>query len=162
MSNQWPKEDMERLFRRIRDIRGASFIEYSGFAEDSLNHFRIVYFQSFADFLRKRGPSGIRAKDFRLYFQTGAATEKILAIESMRLLREFPLISRISIIVPPLGDFVSIDLRREIAQSIFSFNPLDLNDATVWQTYVDRIGYDRDLRDRFLDRVGKRRKKEFY
>ena len=80
MTNHGPTEDLERLSRRLGDLRGSTFIESSRFV-GAESHLQIRYVQSFTDFKQRRPLSGIRAKDFRLYFRTGAATEKILAIE---------------------------------------------------------------------------------
>lgn len=150
----WSREEYNQLIEHIGSLRGSTFVRSSGFPEGKSNHFIIEYFQNFDNYKDSNPSTTLQRKDFDRYFQTSQTCDKILTLESMRILRKFPQIQVVEIYVPPFGLYSGIKVDRKIVPTIISPNPLDQSQESAWQSFVDHVGYDRKMRVSFLKVFG--------
>lgn len=110
------------LYNFMNAISGKFFVKKHSLKGKSLY---IEYFSSFDEFLKRNPNSTITSEIYESYFDSGNKIEKLLLIESVRILREFKEISivkmsltfegveyRLSIHIDYLNEFLERDIRK--------------------------------------------------
>ena len=153
MSNLWTREENESLLQRLLQIQGSQY-----FWRYSLknNHLLILYYHDHASYRIANPNSGVTSTEFHQYFAEDSCGDKILAIESMRLMREFPRVSRVQIAVPPVGSYKKIQIARGRLPESYRQDVLNPRDTRAWQWFCETMEYDLDRRENFLSRYGTR------
>ena len=94
MSNAWTQEENEDLLNRLLQIRGSPYIWRFSLKNNRLD---ILYYQDHASFQIANQHSSLTVREYHQYFLEESSGDKILAIEPMKILREFPRMSRVQI-----------------------------------------------------------------
>lgn len=162
MNLLWSRTEFNELMRQIEHLRGAMFIKLYGFGFGLPDHFVIQYYQSYDEYKADHPASKITEKEFNSYFQTGYACEKILVLESMRIMREFSRISMMEIHVPHFDTYSGILVNRSHIKQVLGYDPLSDTDGRTWKHFVNTVAHDRTIRRRLLAKFGiKSERREF-
>lgn len=97
--------------------------------------------------------SPLTEDDYKGYFDTGDAIEKILVGENVRLLRQFPDLTATSMVLPYGGQTYSIDLDRQAVNEYLGFKveELSLEDKSWHEKFSNPYIYDDTNRKQFFD-----------
>lgn len=98
--------------------------------------------------------SPLTEDDYKGYFDTGDAIEKILVGENVRLLRQFPDLTATSMVLPYGGQTYSIDLDRQAVNEYLGFKveELSLEDKSWHEKFSNPYIYDDTNRKQFFDK----------
>ncbi|QNR70174.1 hypothetical protein IAQ67_14610 [Paenibacillus peoriae] len=112
----------------------------------------IDFYGTYSDY-KKGNPSGlIKKEEYEDYFST-KEIQKILVGESARLLRQFPDLNAISIVLPFDGKTYSIDLDRSSINNFLGYKieSLSTEDRSWNDKFSDPYIYDKSNRQKFFD-----------
>ena len=141
-----------QLQQLIHHLRGSSFIARTQLKGDTLE---IQYYLNYNQYLSENPDTRLTEYDFNTYFETGWAVDKIRTLESVRILRYFPQINRVTINVPLQGKYYSVSVTRKEILHIYGPDVLDMSNDTAWRTqFADRVGYHRKEREKFVTLFG--------
>ncbi|TYS66790.1 hypothetical protein FZD47_02565 [Bacillus infantis] len=116
----------------------------------------INFYSNFEEFKSDNPDTQLNTEDYTGYFETGDAIKKILVIENVRLLRQFPTLDGAKMTLPFEGKTYSIDLNRKSVNDYLGFKVEDLSteDDSWNEKFVDPIGYNEAKRNDFFDQFG--------
>lgn len=136
------------------NITGKTFIKSISVTDNKGN---IEFYSSFEEYKTDNPDSQLSEEDYKEYFETGDAVEKILVKENVRILRQFPNLTSTSMILPYNGKIYSIDLNREEVNEYLGFKveELSTSDGSWNEKFNDPIVYDDTNRKKFFDKFVK-------
>ena len=125
-----------------RNITGSAFIKNISLAD---NYSVINFYSSFYEYKKDNPNSLITKKDYTEYFRIGNKIEKILVIENIRLLRQFPTLVGAKMKLPFYGKTYSIEIDRASVNEYLGFKIEDLKiEDDFWTVgFVDPIVYNK-------------------
>lgn len=145
--------DEEAFKTYAENITGRSFVKDVSLVD---NHSVITFYGDFDEFKAAKPDSNLTEEDYKGYFETGDAVKKILVIENVRLLRQFPTLNGSIMTLPYDGNTYSIEMDRESVNEYLGFNVEDLKteDDSWNEKFLDPIGYDEEKRNNFFNEFG--------
>ena len=133
-----------------KNITGGTFIKTINVTN---NKGSIEYFSTFDEYKQANAQSMLTEEDYKEYFETGSAIEKIFVSENVRLLRQFPSLSGMHMVLPFDGKTYTMDVDRQQVNDYLGFNveELSTDDGSWNEKFVDEIVYDDTKRKAFFD-----------
>ncbi|PFC04485.1 hypothetical protein CN988_07530 [Bacillus thuringiensis] len=132
-----------------QNIKGNAFIK-----DMKLNakEAEITFHDSFSAFKSAKPDSNVTEEQYKQYFSTGDAIEKMLVSEPARLLRQFPDLNAVKMTVPFEGKTYSINLDRKSLNTYLGFKIEDLKveDKSWVKKFNDPYVYDKTKRKAFF------------
>lgn len=101
-------------------IKGGTFLKLSEIR--NTNEAYIEYYPNYKDYKGAHTDSKLTEKDYTSYFSTGDAINKILMEESIRLHREFPMLTKVTIVVPYSGKTYSVESDKKAMETYLGVN----------------------------------------
>ncbi|WP_311082648.1 hypothetical protein [Paenibacillus polymyxa] len=131
------------------NIKGSTFVESMSVKD---NKGSIDFYGTYSEYKKGNPSSLIKKEEYEDYFST-KDIQKILVGESARLLRQFPDLNAISIVLPFDGKTYSIDLDRSSLNNFLGYKieSLSTEDRTWNDKFSDPYIYDNSNRQRFFD-----------
>lgn len=151
-------KDKSTLEEYLSVFTSKSFIKSAIYDETNQNLF-LNYYNSYEEY-KNSDVNFIHPEErYEYYFGTGSKIEKIIALESPRLLREFPFLKSISVSLTFKGELYSATIYRDKLNELIGFNIEDtsVEDGTWKDKFVDVYGYGKknekrkELFEQFLD-----------
>ena len=135
--------DQEAFKAYAQNIMGRTFINAISVTE---NKGLIEFFGSYDEFKQVKPESPLTEEEYKGYFETGDAIEKILVGENVRLLRQFPDLVSTSMVLPYGGKTYSIDLdRKEVNDYLgFKVEELSIEDKSWHEKFSNPILYEKE------------------
>ncbi|URJ46281.1 hypothetical protein MF628_000799 [Paenibacillus polymyxa] len=132
------------------NITGRTFIKSISVKD---NKGSIDFYGTYSDYKKGNPSSLIKKEEYEDYFNTGKEIQKILVGESARLLRQFPDLNAISIVLPFDGKTYSIDLDRSSLDDFLGYKieSLSTEDKSWNDKFSDPYIYDKSNRQKFFD-----------
>ncbi|OOR20886.1 hypothetical protein [Bacillus mycoides] len=117
------EEKQKEFISYTQNIRGGNFIK-----DMKLNNkeAEITFYDSFASYKSTKTDSNVTEEQYKQYFSTGDAIEKMFVSEPARLLRQFPDLSTVKMTLPFDGKTYSTNLDRKSLNSYLGFKIEDL------------------------------------
>ncbi|MFC9449816.1 hypothetical protein ACFTSE_27155 [Bacillus cereus] len=132
-----------------QNIKGNAFIK-----DIKLNakEAEITFYDSFSSFKSAKPDSNVTEEQYKQYFSTGDAIEKMLVSEPARLLRQFPDLDVVKMTVPFEGRTYNINLDRKSLNTYLGFKIEDLKveDKSWVKKFNDPYVYDKAKRKAFF------------
>ncbi|MES5928116.1 hypothetical protein QCI77_19320 [Bacillus cereus group sp. MG9] len=132
-----------------QNIKGNAFIK-----DMKLNakEAEITFHDSFSSYKSTKPDSNVTEEQYKQYFSTGDAIEKMLVSEPARLLRQFPDLNAVKMTVPFEGKTYSINLDRKSLNTYLGFKIEDLKveDKSWVKKFNDPYVYDKAKRKAFF------------
>ncbi|EOO10290.1 hypothetical protein IAW_01097 [Bacillus cereus str. Schrouff] len=132
-----------------QNIKGNAFIK-----DMKLNakEAEITFHDSFSAFKSAKPDSNVTEEQYKQYFLTGDAIEKMLVSEPARLLRQFPDLNAVKMTVPFEGKTYSINLDRKSLNTYLGFKIEDLKieDKSWVKNFNDPYVYNKSKRKAFF------------
>ncbi|KEO77630.1 hypothetical protein MKN04_16190 [Paenibacillus polymyxa] len=131
------------------NIKGSTFVESISVKD---NKGSIDFYGTYSEYKKGNPSSLIKKEEYEDYFST-KDIQKILVGESARLLRQFPDLNAISIVLPFDGKTYSIDLDRSSLNNFLGYKieSLSTEDRTWNDKFSDPYIYDKTNRQKFFD-----------
>ncbi|WP_052343536.1 hypothetical protein [Bacillus massiliigorillae] len=134
-----------------RNIKGGTFIKTISVSQNKGN---IEYFSTFDEY-KTANPQGLLTEDdYKGYFDSGEAIQKIFVGENVRLLRQFPALDSTSMTLSFDGKSYSIDLKRDEVNAYLGFKveELSTNDGSWNSKFSDPYIYSDEKRQAFFNK----------
>jgi hypothetical protein len=133
------------------NITGGTFIKSISVTD---NKGYVEYYGSFDEYKQANPNTNLTETDYKAYFETGDAVEKILVSENVRLLRQFHELTATSMILPYGGKTYSIDLDRKGVNEYLGFKVEELStgDGSWNKKFNEPIVYNDANRKKFFDK----------
>ncbi|MDU8675342.1 hypothetical protein [Paenibacillus polymyxa] len=131
------------------NITGRTFIKNISVKD---NKGSIDFYGTYSNYKKENPSSLIKKEEYEDYFST-KEIQKILVGESARLLRQFPDLNAISIVLPFDGKTYSIDLDRSSLNNFLGYKieSLSTEDRSWNDKFSDPYIYDKSNRQKFFD-----------
>ncbi|WP_263560126.1 hypothetical protein [Paenibacillus polymyxa] len=131
------------------NIKGSTFVKSISVKD---NKSLIDFYGTYSEYKKENPDSPINKEEYGDYFST-KAIQKILVGESVRLLRQFPDLSAISIVLPFDGKTYSTDLDRSSLNNFLGYKieSLSTKDRSWNDKFSDPYIYDKSNRQKFFD-----------
>ncbi|MNW60916.1 hypothetical protein D3C74_389420 [compost metagenome] len=145
-----PKSVDQTAFKEYAyNITGRTFIKSISVKD---NKGSIDFYGTYSDYKKGNPSSLIKKEEYEDYFST-KDIQKILVGESARLLRQFPDLNAISIVLPFDGKTYSIDLDRSSLDDFLGYKieSLSTEDKSWNDKFSDPYIYDKSNRQKFFD-----------
>ncbi|MEE4561448.1 hypothetical protein [Paenibacillus polymyxa] len=141
--------DQSAFNQYASNITGRTFIKNISVKD---NKGSINFYGTYSDYKKGNPSSLIKKEEYEDYFST-KEIQKILVGESARLLRQFPDLNAISIVLPFDGKTYSIDLDRSSLNNFLGYKieSLSTEDRTWNDKFSDPYIYDKTNRQKFFD-----------
>ncbi|PED31440.1 hypothetical protein CON13_17585 [Bacillus cereus] len=143
------EEKQKDFISYAQNIRGENFIK-----DMKLNNkeAEITFHDSFASYKSTKPDSSVTEEQYKQYFSTGDAIEKIFVSEPSRLLRQFPDLDTVKMTLPFDGKTYSISLGRNSLNTYLGFKIEDLKveDKSWVKKFNDPYVYDKTKRTTFF------------
>ncbi|MCU5631248.1 hypothetical protein OCB76_08955 [Bacillus cereus] len=143
------EEKQKDFISYAQNIRGGNFIK-----DMKLNNkeAEITFHDSFASYKSTKPDSNVTEEQYKQYFSTGDAIEKIFVSEPSRLLRQFPDLDTVKMTLPFDGKTYSISLGRNSLNTYLGFKIEDLKveDKSWVKKFNDPYVYDKTKRTTFF------------
>ncbi|MGZ0050136.1 hypothetical protein [Brevibacillus gelatini] len=128
--------EIERLKKYATEIRGGTFLKQVDVSDDSAT---ITVLGNYQDFKSLNPKSTISEKDFNDYWNTGDAINKALMEEPVRILREFPGLNKVQLVIPINGKVYSCEMDRKTAEDYFKIDLNELHNDTSLDSWREKI-----------------------
>ncbi|MEJ9236654.1 hypothetical protein P4K47_16575, partial [Bacillus cereus] len=143
------EEKQKEFTSYAQNIRGGNFIK-----DMKLNNkeAEITFHDSFASYKSAKPDSNVTEEQYKQYFSTGDAIEKMFVSEPARLLRQFPDLDTVKMTLPFDGKTYSTSLDRNSLNTYLGFKIEDLKveDKSWVKKFNDPYVYDKTKRKTFL------------
>ncbi|MGN7115001.1 hypothetical protein [Lysinibacillus odysseyi] len=145
--------DEKELQNYASNITGGTFLKSVALTD---NYSVIDFYSTYEEYKQDNQESLITEEDYKGYFDTSESIEKILVIENVRLLRQFPGLAGAKMTLPFEGKTYSINLDRKSLNDYLGFKVEDLKtEDDSWTTkFVNPIGYDEQKRKELMEKFG--------
>ncbi|PEV91334.1 hypothetical protein COK34_31570 [Bacillus thuringiensis] len=112
----------------------------------------ITFHDSFASYKSAKSDSNVTEEQYKQYFSTGDAIEKMFVSEPARLLRQFPDLNTVKMTLPFDGKTYSTNLDRDSLNTYLGFKIEDLKveDKSWVKKFNDPYVYDKTKRNAFF------------
>jgi hypothetical protein len=142
--------DQEAFRAYAQNIMGRTFIKSISVTE---NKGLIEFYGSYDEFKQAKPDSPLTEEEYKGYFETGDAIEKIFVGENVRLLRQFPDLDSTSMVLPYGGKTYSTDLNRKEVNDYLGFKveELSVEERTWHEKFSNPILGDDGKRKEFFD-----------
>ncbi|MDA2731783.1 hypothetical protein PDR34_18565 [Bacillus cereus] len=143
------EEKQKEFISYAQNIRGGNFIK-----DMKLNNkdAEITFYDSFASYKSTKPDSNVTEEQYKQYFATGDAIEKIFVSEPARLLRQFPDLNTVKMTLPFNGKTYTTSLDRDSLNTYLGFKIEDLKveDKSWVKKFNDPYVYDKAKRKVFF------------
>ncbi|MDA1991970.1 hypothetical protein ACS2QD_00575 [Bacillus cereus group sp. Bce036] len=143
------EEKQKEFTSYAQNIRGGNFIK-----DMKLNNkdAEITFHDSFASYKSAKPDSNVTEEQYKQYFSTGDAIEKMFVSEPARLLRQFPDLNAVKMTLPFEGKTYNINLDRKSLNSHLEFKIEDLKveDKSWVKKFNDPYVYNKAKRKAFF------------
>ncbi|MBU8689509.1 hypothetical protein [Priestia megaterium] len=140
----------EKMNNYIDVLTGSAFIKSRKLEKGILE---ITYFNSYQEFKGMKSNTKITEGDYNNYFKTGNQTQKILVGEPARLLRKFPELTCVVMVLFNNKFFVERDnLNKLIGIDISS---LSVEDTTWIENYANKYIVNKNGREQLFNQINK-------
>ncbi|HDR7065651.1 TPA: hypothetical protein QCW42_002707 [Bacillus cereus] len=143
------EEKQKEFTSYAQNIRGGNFIK-----DMKLNNkdAEITFHDSFASYKSAKPDSNVTEEQYKQYFSTGDAIEKMFVSEPARLLRQFPDLNAVKMTLPFEGKTYNINLDRKSLNSHLKFKIEDLKveDKSWVKKFNDPYVYNKAKRKAFF------------
>lgn len=139
--------DTEKFNAYVKNIKGASFLKTSVIANS--NEANLEYYDSYDNYKAAKPDSKISKEDFNNYWSTGDAINKALMEEPLRLLREFPELQNVSMILPFQGKHYFTNVDRSTVEEYLKFKLASL-DKDAWIEKVSNKFFTKEERSKYI------------
>ncbi|UYX50603.1 hypothetical protein M3Y14_18830 [Bacillus thuringiensis] len=143
------EEKQKDFISYAQNIRGGNFIK-----DMKLNNkeAEITFHDSFASYKSTKPDSNVTEEQYKQYFSTGDAIEKMFVSEPARLLRQFPDLNTVKITLPFDGKTYSTNLDRNSLNTYLGFKIEDLKveDKSWVKKFNDPYVYNKTKRKAFF------------
>ncbi|PFD67314.1 hypothetical protein [Bacillus cereus] len=144
------EEKQKEFTSYAQNIRGGSFIK-----DMKLNNkdVEITFHDSFASYKSAKPDSNVTEEQYKQYFSTGDAIEKMFVSEPARLLRQFPDLNTVKMTLPFDGKTYSASLERTSLNSYLGFKIEDLKveDQSWSKKFNNQYVYNKSKRTEFFN-----------
>ncbi|MEK0222351.1 hypothetical protein [Bacillus proteolyticus] len=143
------EEKQKEFASYAQNIRGGNFIKDMKLSN---NEAEITFHDSFSSY-KSANPTGLNTEEqYKQYFSTGDAIEKMFVSEPARLLRQFPDLNTVKITLPFDGKTYSTSLDRNSLNTYLGFKIEDLKveDKSWVKKFNDPYVYDKTKRKAFF------------
>nr|WP_229168067.1 hypothetical protein [Bacillus cereus] len=143
------EEKQKEFVSYAKNIRGGNFIKDMKLNN---NEAEITFHDSFASYKSANPTSSNTEDQYKQYFSTGDAIEKMFVSEPARLLRQFPDLNVVKMTLPFEGKTYNINLDRKSLNSHLGFKIEDLKveDKSWVKKFNDPYVYDKTKRKAFF------------
>ncbi|MGX5537673.1 hypothetical protein ACWKTJ_07085 [Bacillus wiedmannii] len=145
------EEKQKEFTSYAQNIRGGNFIK-----DMKLNNkeAEITFYDSFASYKSTKPDSNVTEEQYKQYFSTGDAIEKMFVSEPARLLRQFPDLNTVKMTLPFDGKTYTTSLDRSSLNTYLGFKIEDLKveDKSWVKKFNDPYVYDKTKRKVFFKR----------
>ncbi|QRG68603.1 hypothetical protein [Brevibacillus choshinensis] len=144
-----------RFNEYAHDIKGGPFVKS---AEIIGNEAKVIYFSDteFEDYKNANPKSVVTKEEMLGYWTSGDAINKNLMSEPVRLLREFPDLSKVSMGLALQGKTYSVEMTRKTVTDYFGIDLNELNadrSFELWsKKFVDPFVYTKEERQKFASK----------
>lgn len=144
----------KELVAYATNITGGTFVKSISLID---NYSIIQFYNDYNEYKKSNPDSLLTEDDYQGYFDTEETIEKILVVENVRLLRQFPNLTGAKMTLPFKGKVYSIEMDREAVNDYLGFNVEELKtEDDSWTTkFVNPIGYDEAKRKDFMSKFAK-------
>uniref|UniRef100_UPI001F55D8B9 hypothetical protein n=1 Tax=Bacillus cereus group sp. BfR-BA-01309 TaxID=2920286 RepID=UPI001F55D8B9 len=143
------EEKQKEFISYAQNIRGGNFIK-----DMKLNNkeAEITFHDSFASYKSTKPDSNVTEEQYKQYFSTGDAIEKMFVSEPARLLRQFPDLNTVKMTLPFDGKTYTTSLERNGLNTYLGFKIEDLKveDKSWVKKFNDPYVYDKTKRKAFF------------
>ncbi|WP_253948290.1 hypothetical protein [Priestia megaterium] len=117
----------------------------------------VKYADSFAAYKAENPNSSVTEDDYKMYFESGDAIQKIMVGEPSRLLKQFEGLESVSLTLPFEGKIYSTEITREELNSYLGFKIESLGeDSEAWRTkFSDEYIYNETKRQEMFNKFVK-------
>lgn len=135
------------------NITGRTFVKSIALMD---NYSVINFYNNFKEYKNENPDSLLTEVDYKEYFSTGQAIEKILVIENIRLLRQFPGLAGAKMTLPFEGKTYSINIDRASINDYLGFKVEELKtEDDSWVTkFVNPVAYNEQKRKYIMEKFG--------
>ena len=143
------QEQIDRFNSYVQNIRGASFISEAKVIDNNA----IINYGNYEDYIKLKPNSKLTKQDYISYWSTGDAINKAMMEEPIRLLREFPWLSKIDVALPFEGKIYTIHTDRKTVENYFNVNLTEINkDKTnvQWREKIVSKYFNNEERSRYV------------
>ncbi|MGX5506042.1 hypothetical protein ACWKTL_17160 [Bacillus toyonensis] len=144
------EEKQKEFTSYAQNIRGGNFIK-----DMKLNNkdVEITFHDSFASYKSAKPDSNVTEEQYKQYFSTGDAIEKMFVSEPARLLRQFPDLNTVKMTLPFDGKTYSASLERTSLNSYLGFKIEDLKveDQSWSKKFNNQYVYNKSKRTEFFN-----------
>ncbi|WP_374965891.1 hypothetical protein [Lysinibacillus sp. RS5] len=145
--------DENELKDYASNIKAGMFVKNISLTD---NYSVIEYYANFDEYKIDNTDNYLTVDDYKIFFDTEETIEKILVIENVDLLRQFPELTGAKMTLPFDGKTYSIDIDRSSVNEYLGFKVEDLKTEDSWTTkFVNPIGNDDQKRQDFMKKFGK-------
>lgn len=121
----------------IRNIRGGVFLKEYKIEKDK----GIIIYGDYKDYKKKQPESLMTENDYITYMSTGDLINKTLHIEPIRILREFPNLNEVTMILPFQGKKYTINVKRKSIEQYYNVDLKAMHndpscDFKLWQEFL--------------------------
>ncbi|HFR4183390.1 TPA: hypothetical protein ACV1G0_004773 [Bacillus cereus] len=143
------EETQKEFISYAQNIRGGNFIK-----DMKLNNkeAEFIFHDSFASYKSAKPDSNVTEEQYKQYFSTGDAIEKMFVSEPARLLRQFPDLNTVKMTLPFDGKTYTTSLDRNSLNTYLGFKIEDLKveDKSWVKKFNDPYVYDKAKRNAFF------------
>ncbi|WP_131100655.1 hypothetical protein [Bacillus sp. SYJ] len=142
-------EKQKEFTSYAQNIRGGNFIKDMKLNN---NEAEITFHDSFASYKSTKPDSNVTEEQYKQYFSTGDAIEKMFVSEPAKLLRQFPDINTVKMTLPFDGKTYTTSLDRNSLNTYLGFKIEDLKveDQSWVKKFNDPYVYDKTKRKIFF------------
>ncbi|HDX9634168.1 hypothetical protein [Bacillus cereus] len=145
------EEKQKEFISYAQNIRGGNFIK-----DMKLNNkeAEITFYDSFTSYKSTKPDSNVTEEQYKQYFSTGDAIEKMFVSEPARLLRQFPDLNTVKMTLPFDGKTYTTSLDRNSLNTYLGFKIEDLKveDKSWVKKFNDPYVYDKTKRKAFFNK----------
>ncbi|UNK35274.1 hypothetical protein MNO09_10760 [Bacillus sp. N5-665] len=143
------EEKQKEFTSYAQNIRGGNFIKDMKLDNKDAE---ITFHDSFASYKSAKPDSNVTEEQYKQYFSTGDAIEKMFVSEPARLLRQFPDLNAVKMTLPFEGKTYNINLDRRSLNSHLEFKIEDLKveDKSWVKKFNDPYVYNKAKRKAFF------------
>ncbi|MEY9096929.1 hypothetical protein [Paenibacillus sp. RC84] len=150
------KDEVGKFVEYSSKLKGGTFIKTADVKNGS--QAQVDYFANYQDFKKAKPDSNLKEEDFKGYFSTGDAVNKILMEESTRLFKEFPNLGSVNINIPFEGKTSSVELDKKSVEDFFGVKFAELNadkSNEKWKEQISNKHFTKQGREQFVQKFVK-------
>jgi len=145
--------EIERFKLYVKNIKGSPFLKTEEILSPYFNTAVINYYNNYEDYISMNPKSLITEQEYIDYWNTGDAINKALMYEPIRLLREFPKLDNVHMILSFQGKTYTTHIDRKTIEKYLNVNLDEIHkDATneQWRKEIVDRYFNDDEREKYV------------